>query len=72
MRDNGGRKLDHTTLEQLRIRTVRQIQQGASSRGRRGGAWDDTGGAVYAWLAKYGKAGWRRSKRARFLGVHRS
>jgi transposase len=29
MRDNDGRKLDHTTLEQLRIRAVHQIQQGA-------------------------------------------
>src|SRR4030095_8840657 len=28
MRDNDGRKLDHTTLEQLRIRAVHQIQQG--------------------------------------------
>jgi len=29
MRDNDGRQLDHTTLEQLRIRAVHQIQQGA-------------------------------------------
>ena len=29
MRDDDGRKLDHKTLEQLRIRAVRQIQQGA-------------------------------------------
>ena len=29
MRDNDGRKLDHTTLEQLRIRAVGQVQQGA-------------------------------------------
>jgi hypothetical protein len=27
MRDDDGRKLDHKTLEQLRIRTVRQIEQ---------------------------------------------
>jgi hypothetical protein len=29
MRDDDGRKLDHTTLEQLRIRAVQQIQAGA-------------------------------------------
>jgi hypothetical protein len=29
VRDDDGRKLDHTTLEHLRIRTVRQIEQGA-------------------------------------------
>ena len=29
MRDDDGRKLDHKTLEQLRIRAVRQIEQGA-------------------------------------------
>ena len=28
MRDNDGRKLDHKTQEQLRIRAVRQIEQG--------------------------------------------
>ena len=27
MRDDDGRKLDHRTLEQLRIRAVRQIEQ---------------------------------------------
>jgi hypothetical protein len=29
MRDDDGRKLDHKTLEQLRIRAVRHIEQGA-------------------------------------------
>jgi hypothetical protein len=29
MRDDGGRKLDHKTLEQLPIRAVGQIQHGA-------------------------------------------
>ena len=28
MRDDDGRKLDHRTLEQLRIRAVRQIEEG--------------------------------------------
>jgi hypothetical protein len=29
MREHDGRKLDHTTLEQLRIRAVRQVEHGA-------------------------------------------
>jgi hypothetical protein len=29
MRNDDGRKLDHKALEQLRIRAVRQIEQGA-------------------------------------------
>ncbi len=29
MRDNDGRKLDHKTLEALRIRAVGQVEQGA-------------------------------------------
>jgi transposase len=56
MRDDDGRKLDHTTLEQLRIRAVRQIEQGAHP--------DDvatglgmTRAAAYAWLAKYREGG---------------
>ena len=56
MRDDDGRKLDHTTLEQLRIRAVRQIEQGAHP--------DDiaqalgmTRAAVYSWLAKYREGG---------------
>jgi len=30
MRENDGRKLDHKTLEQVRIRAVEQIQEGAA------------------------------------------
>jgi len=29
MRDNDGRKLDHETLKQVRIRVVRQVERGA-------------------------------------------
>jgi len=29
MRENDGRKLDHKTLEQVRIRVVRQVERGA-------------------------------------------
>jgi transposase len=46
MRDNDGRQLDHKTLEQLRIRAVGQIEQGARRGVRRPGAGDDARGGV--------------------------
>jgi hypothetical protein len=48
MRDDDGRKLDHKTLEQLRIRAVGQIQQGAHPEDVAAGL-DDPGGGL--WLA---------------------
>src|SRR6266542_2109373 len=56
MRDDDGRKLDHKTLEQLRIRAVRQIEQGAHPADI-AGALGMTRAAVYAWLAKYREGG---------------
>jgi transposase-like protein len=56
MRDDDGRKLDHKTLEQLRIRAVRQIEQGAHPQDI-AGALGMTGAAVYGWLAKYREGG---------------
>jgi transposase len=52
MRDDDGRKLDHKTLEQLRIRAVGQIQQGAHPEDVAAGL-GMTRAAVYGWLAKY-------------------
>ena len=56
MRDNDGRKLDHKTLEALRIRAVDQVGQGAHP--------EDVAAAlglhrktVYDWLAKYREGG---------------
>jgi Helix-turn-helix domain len=56
MRDDDGRKLDHKTLEQLRIRAVRQIEQGAHP--------EDVAAAlgmpratVSGWLANYRQGG---------------
>jgi transposase len=56
VRDNDGRKLDHKTLEQLRIRVVHQIENGARS--------DDLAGAlglarstVFGWIARYREGG---------------
>jgi transposase len=56
MRDDDGRKLDHKTLEQLRIRTVRQIEQGAHPE-EIAAALGMTRAAVYGWLAKYREGG---------------
>jgi transposase len=51
MREDDGRKLDHKTLEQLRIRAVRQIEQGAHPEEVAAGL-GMTRAAVYGWLAK--------------------
>jgi len=56
MRDDDGRKLDHKTLEQLRIRAVGQIQQGAHPEDVAAGL-GMTRAAVYGWLAKYREGG---------------
>ena len=56
MRDDDGRKLDHQTLEQLRIRAVGQIQQGAHPDEVAAGL-GMTRAAVYGWLAKYREGG---------------
>lgn len=56
MRDNDGRKLDHKTLEQLRIRAVGQVEQGAHPEDIAAGL-GMTRAAVYAWLAKYREGG---------------
>ena len=56
VRDNDGRKLDHKTLEALRIRAVGQVGEGAHP--------EDVAAAlglhrktVYDWLAKYREGG---------------
>src|SRR5829696_2767928 len=56
MRDDDGRRLDHKTLEQLRIRAVRQIEQGAHPE-EIAAALGMTRAAVYGWLAKYREGG---------------
>jgi transposase len=56
MREDDGRKLDHKTLEQLRIRAVRQIEQGAHPEDVAAGL-GMTRAAVYGWLAKYREGG---------------
>src|ERR1044072_9355582 len=56
MRDDDGRKLDHRTLEQLRLRAIRQIEQGAHPEDVAAGL-GMTRAAVYGWLAKYREGG---------------
>jgi transposase len=56
MRDDDGRKLDHKTLDQLRLRAVRQIEQGAHPEDV-AAALGMTRAAVYGWLAKYREGG---------------
>ena len=56
MRDSDGRKLDHKTLEQLRIRAVGQVEQGAHP-DEVAAALGMTRAAVYSWLAKYRQGG---------------
>jgi transposase len=56
VREDDGRKLDHKTLEQLRIRAVRQIEQGAHPEAI-AQALGMTPAAVYSWLAKYRQGG---------------
>lgn len=57
MRENDGRKLDHKTLEQVRVRVVGQIENG----GRPETLADALGFArstVFGWMARYREGGW--------------
>ena len=56
MRDNDGRKLDHNTLEQLRIRAVKQIQAGAHPEDI-AAALGLARSTVFGWLAKFREGG---------------
>jgi transposase len=56
MREDDGRKLDHTTLEQLRIRAVGQVERGAHPADV-AQALGMTRAAVYSWLARYREGG---------------
>src|SRR5512135_2252118 len=64
VRDNDGRKLDHKTLETIRMRAVRQIEAGARV--------DDVAATlgfsrsgVFGWVAKYREGGPPRSRPTR-------
>ena len=66
MREDDGRKLDHKTLEQLRIRAVRQVEQGAHPEDIAVGL-GMTRAAVYGWLAKYREGGLEALRASRSL-----
>lgn len=57
MRKTDGRKLDHKTLEALRIRTVQQVQAGASPEVQ-AQALGLRRSTIYNWLALYRAGGW--------------
>lgn len=56
MREDDGRKLDHQTLEQMRVRAVGQIEHGVHPEAV-AAALGLTRAAVYGWLAKYREGG---------------
>ena len=67
MRKDDGRKLDHTTLEALRIRAVGMVQKGESPEvvGKALGLNRTT---IYDWLALYRKGGWGALKAKPLFG----
>jgi transposase len=56
VRENDGRKLDHQTLETLRIRAVRQIEDGAHPE-EVAAALGLRRSTVYGWVATYREGG---------------
>ena len=58
MRDNDGRRLDHKTLEALRIRAVRQIKDEGAHPEDVAAALGLRRSTVYGWLARFRQGGW--------------
>src|ERR1019366_9991532 len=61
MRKNDARKLDHKTLEELRMRVVKRAQDGESPEVL-AKALDLDRSTVYGWLARYRQGGWNGLK----------
>jgi transposase len=61
MRQDDARKLDHQTLEVLRMRAVKRVQDGESPEVV-AGAIGINRTTIYDWLAKYRSGGWHRLK----------
>jgi transposase len=58
VRENDGRKLDHRTLEALRMRAVRQIRDEGAHPEDVAAALGLRRSTVYGWLAKFREGGW--------------
>jgi len=57
MKKNDARKLDHRTLEEMRIRVVKRVQDGESPE-TIAKILDLDRSTVYGWLARYRRGGW--------------
>lgn len=67
MRNNDGRKLDHKTLEAIRIRAVQQVEAGESPEAVIK-ALGFTRARIYEWLAAYREGGYDALKAKRLFG----
>ena len=67
MRRQDARKLDHATLEAIRIRTVQQVQAGESPEAVIG-ALAFSSRSIYSWLTMYWAGGWDALKAKRIRG----
>jgi len=67
MRRNDARKLDHNTLEALRIRAVQQVQDGESAE-EVASTLGINRTTIYDWLAKYRQGGWGALKAKKLSG----
>ena len=65
MKDNDARRLDHRTLEVMRERAVRQVQESPEVIARALGLNRSTG---YGWLARYRRGGWNGLKAKPLFG----
>src|ERR1700704_4316437 len=67
MRKNGARQLDHATLEAMRERAVRSVQDGESPEVA-AGVLGINRSTVYGWLAQYRRGGWGALKAKPLFG----
>src|SRR5215510_3264479 len=66
MRANDARRLDHATLEAMRERAVRSVQDGESP--EVAGVLGINRSTIYGWLAQYRRGGWGALKAKPLFG----